>query len=61
VRVFDGRFDATTWVQIKLEDRNDNVPTISGPKTSRVLEDVDRGHLIANFTATDIDFGDRIE
>ncbi|VDN56529.1 unnamed protein product [Dracunculus medinensis] len=39
VRVYDGRYYATTRLRIRLEDRNDNSPIITGPQTSRISED----------------------
>lgn len=58
VRVYDGRFYATTRLRIRLEDRNDNAPIITGPQKAQVFEDAPRGTIIAKFSVFDADAND---
>uniref|UniRef100_A0A915AWG2 Cadherin domain-containing protein n=1 Tax=Parascaris univalens TaxID=6257 RepID=A0A915AWG2_PARUN len=58
VRVYDGRFYATTRLRIRLEDRNDNAPVITGPQKAQVFEDAPRGTIIAKFGVFDADAND---
>lgn len=58
VRVYDGRYYATTKLHIQLEDRNDNPPVIKGPQHVQLPEDAGRGHQVARFTVRDADAND---
>uniref|UniRef100_A0A914VF49 Neural-cadherin n=1 Tax=Plectus sambesii TaxID=2011161 RepID=A0A914VF49_9BILA len=55
VKVFDGKFSATTKLFVKVDDRNDNAPEIHGPARANVSEDAARGALVARFTTFDKD------
>jgi hypothetical protein len=61
IRVFDGKFYATTKIRIEIEDINDSPPKIIGPKQISFLENVEKWELIAEFTAIDLDENDSIE
>jgi hypothetical protein len=61
IRVFDGKFYATTKIRIEIEDINDSAPIITGPKQTSILENVERKELVAEFVATDLDENDFIE
>jgi hypothetical protein len=61
IRVFDGKFYATTKIRIEIEDINDSAPVIAGPKQTSILENVERKELVAEFVATDLDENDFIE
>ncbi|KAK0427455.1 hypothetical protein QR680_010234 [Steinernema hermaphroditum] len=58
VRVFDGRYYATTHVVLQLEDRNDNAPRIYGPSRVDVREDAHYKHFLATLKAEDDDAND---
>uniref|UniRef100_A0A0M3K632 Cadherin domain-containing protein n=2 Tax=Anisakis simplex TaxID=6269 RepID=A0A0M3K632_ANISI len=58
VRVYDGRYYATTRLRIRLEDRNDNAPVLSGPQRAQVYEDAKRGTVVAKFKVYDADAND---
>jgi hypothetical protein len=61
IRVFDGKFYATTTIRVEIEDINDSTPQIIGPKQISFLENVEKRELVAEFTATDLDENDSIE
>ncbi|VDK68154.1 unnamed protein product [Onchocerca ochengi] len=58
VRVYDGRYYATTKVHIELQDRNDNPPVINGPQYVQLHEDAWLGKQVARFTVQDADAND---
>ncbi|KHN83505.1 Cadherin-related hmr-1, partial [Toxocara canis] len=58
VRVYDGRYYATTRLLIRLEDRNDNAPIVSGPQRAQVFEDAPRDTVVAKFSVFDADAND---
>uniref|UniRef100_A0A1I8AAX7 Cadherin n=1 Tax=Steinernema glaseri TaxID=37863 RepID=A0A1I8AAX7_9BILA len=58
VRVFDGRYYATTHVVLQLEDRNDNPPRLFGPSRVEVKEDVRYKHVLATLKVEDADAND---
>jgi hypothetical protein len=61
VRVFDGKFYATSELQLQLLDRNDNPPVIHGPRRLHISEAEPVHTRIAEYTATDKDKGDTVE
>ncbi|VDN05958.1 unnamed protein product [Thelazia callipaeda] len=58
IRVYDGRYYATTKLFIKLLDCNDNPPVINGPQFAELPENSRRGKQIARFTVQDADAND---
>ncbi|CAI5439270.1 unnamed protein product [Caenorhabditis angaria] len=58
VRVNDGRHDATAAVHVKLVDRNDHAPKITGPQQLRIEESKEVGEIIGKYTTSDADEND---
>ncbi|KAK6105266.1 hypothetical protein QQG55_19570 [Brugia pahangi] len=58
IRVYDGRYYATTKLYIELQDRNDNPPVINGPQYVQLHEDAWLGKEVAKFTVQDADEND---
>ncbi|EJW80004.1 hypothetical protein WUBG_09086, partial [Wuchereria bancrofti] len=58
IRVYDGRYYATTKLYIELQDRNDNPPVINGPQYVQLYEDAWLGKMVAKFTIQDADEND---
>ncbi|KAL3113055.1 hypothetical protein niasHT_013520 [Heterodera trifolii] len=58
VRVFDGRFYASTKVHVQVLDRNDNAPELLGPRQLSFPESSPLGSLLASFSARDADHDD---
>ncbi|KAI3422308.1 Hmr-1p [Globodera pallida] len=58
VRVFDGRFYASTKVHVQVVDCNDNPPELVGPRQLSFPESTPIAVLLASFSARDADQGD---
>ncbi|OWF44296.1 Neural-cadherin [Mizuhopecten yessoensis] len=61
VTVTDGTFSDVCYVEVTVEDVNDNAPVFSDIHVfqgGNFSEDIGKDTVIANFTATDIDSGD---
>lgn len=58
IRVYDGRYYASTKLYIELQDRNDNPPVINGQQYVQLHEDAWIGKKVAKFTVQDADAND---
>ncbi|KAJ1347473.1 Hmr-1p [Parelaphostrongylus tenuis] len=59
IRVSDGLHEAISNVFVQLVDQNDHPPDIVGPSEVRIAEDVRPGTIVARYSVSDRDAGDR--